>query len=167
MTPKELSDTCILGWLLAFFRGYLHVFDDIEDRSLTGRGILCWYKVPGVDTDAINDGCMLRSAIFFILKKRFRSHDCYVDMMELFNDSFFITEVGQEIDLPFGKERDPSNWNMRGYNTLSALKCQYAAYYQPFALALYYLKLASPANLGLAQRVLFSLGQFSRCKMTC
>ena len=56
------------------------------DQSVTRRGQPCWYRVEGVSYIAINDSFMLEGAIYFLLKKHFRSDKCYVDLLELFHD---------------------------------------------------------------------------------
>lgn len=54
---------------------------------------------PGVGNIAINDAFMLEGAIYFLLKKHFRQETYYVDLLELFHDVTFQTELGQLIDL--------------------------------------------------------------------
>ena len=48
---------------------------------------------------AINDSFMLESSIYILLKKHFRSHPAYVDLLELFHEITFQTELGQLCDL--------------------------------------------------------------------
>lgn len=69
------------------------------DKSITRRGQPCWYKVEGVAEIAINDSFMLEAAIYFLLKKHFRSEPYYVYLLELFHDVTLQTELGQLIDL--------------------------------------------------------------------
>ena len=69
------------------------------DASITRRGQKCWYRVEGVSTIAINDSFMLEAAIYYLLKKHFRSECYYVNLLELFLETTFKTEMGQLIDL--------------------------------------------------------------------
>ena len=90
------------------------------DSSITRRGQPCYYRIPEVNTIAINDGMMLSGAIYHVLRTYFRSESYYVDLLELFHDvrtSLFHThgsstygpafrlqityrtEIGQLIDL--------------------------------------------------------------------
>ena len=62
------------------------VADDIMDGSITRRGQPCWYRVPKIGNIAINDAFLLESAIYFLLKKYFRSEKYYVDLLELFHE---------------------------------------------------------------------------------
>lgn len=56
------------------------------DQSVTRRGQPCWYRVEGVSYIAINDSFMLEGAIYYLLKKHFRSESYYVHLLELFHD---------------------------------------------------------------------------------
>ncbi len=69
------------------------------DSSITRRGQPCWYRVPKVGQIAINDSFMLEAAIYYLLKKHFRGESYYVDILELFLETTFQTEMGQLIDL--------------------------------------------------------------------
>jgi farnesyl diphosphate synthase len=48
---------------------------------------------------AINDAFMLEGAIYYLLKKHFRQMPYYVDLLELFHETTYQTEMGQLIDL--------------------------------------------------------------------
>ena len=69
------------------------------DQSVTRRGQPCWFRVEGINLIAINDSFMLEGAIYYLLKKHFRSEPYYVRLLELFHDTTFQTEIGQLIDL--------------------------------------------------------------------
>ena len=69
------------------------------DQSVTRRGQPCWFRVEGINLIAINDSFMLEGAIYYLLKKHFRSEPYYVHLLELFHDTTFQTEIGQLIDL--------------------------------------------------------------------
>ena len=40
--------------------------DDLMDSSITRRGQPCWYKKPGVGTDAVNDCTCLAVAVLLV-----------------------------------------------------------------------------------------------------
>jgi len=69
------------------------------DASITRRGQPCWYKNPEVGLIAINDAFMLESAIYHLIKSHFRQETYYVDLLELFHETTYQTEMGQLIDL--------------------------------------------------------------------
>ena len=144
--------------LQAFFL----VSDDIMDASITRRGEPCWYRQPGVGMVAINDAFMLESSIYHILKKEFRSHPSYIDLVELFHDVTFQTEFGQLCDLITAPEDhvDLDNFSMEKYTFIVIYKTAYYSFYLPVALALHYLQLATPSNLKQAHDILIPLGEY-------
>ncbi len=65
------------------------------DQSVTRRGQPCWYRVEGVSHIAINDSFMLEGAIYFLLKKHFRTEPYYVHLLELFHDVSSLVSRGR------------------------------------------------------------------------
>lgn len=95
----------LISWtwqLQAFFL----VSDDIMDASITRRGQPCWYKSEGVGMVAINDAFILESCIYIFLKKYFKKTDYYIELVELFHEVTFQTELGQLCDLITAPEDD-------------------------------------------------------------
>jgi farnesyl diphosphate synthase len=162
LTPEEFKMSSTLGWLTELLQAFFLVSDDIMDASITRRGEPCWYRQPGVGMIAINDAFMLESAIYLILKKHFRSHPAYLDFIELFHEVTFQTELGQLCDLITAPEDnvDLNNFSMDKYTFIVIYKTAYYSFYLPVALALYYLQLATPANLKQAHDILIPLGEY-------
>jgi len=69
------------------------------DSSITRRGQPCWYRLPEVNLIAINDSFMLEGAIYRLLKVHFRSEPYYADLLDLFHETTYQTEMGQLVDL--------------------------------------------------------------------
>ena len=69
------------------------------DSSITRRGQPCYYRVPSVGLIAVNDSFMLEGAIYHLIKTYFRKESYYVDLIELFHDTSYKTEMGQLVDL--------------------------------------------------------------------
>jgi len=111
---------------------------------------------------AINDAFMLESSIYYILKKHFKSHPAYIDLVELFHDITFQTEFGQLCDLITAPEDqvDLNNFSMEKYTFIVIYKTAYYSFYLPVALALHYLQLATPSNLKQAHDILIPLGEY-------
>lgn len=144
--------------LQAFFL----VSDDIMDSSITRRGQPCWYRQPNVGMVAINDAFLLESAIYILLKKYFRSHPAYTDLMELFHEVTFQTEIGQLCDLLTAPEDkvDLDNFSMDKFTFIVIYKTAYYSFYLPVALALYQQNIATPKNLKQAEKILIPLGEY-------
>lgn len=146
LTEKEYKDAAILGWLVEWLQAFFLVADDIMDASITRRGSPCWYKVPNVTQDnAINDALILENMIYQTLRRHFKSHPSYVQLLELFIDTTFQTEVGQHIDTngtPYadGKRAplDLSRFTLDRYQGCVRYKTCYYSFYLSCALALSY-----------------------------
>lgn len=162
LEPNEFRLSSTLGWLTELLQAFFLVSDDIMDSSITRRGEPCWYRQPGVGMIAINDAFMLESSIYLILKKHFRTHPAYIDLIELFHDVTFQTELGQLCDLITAPEDhvDLDNFSMDKYTFIVVYKTAYYSFYLPVALALHYLQLASPSNLKQAHDILIPLGEY-------
>jgi farnesyl diphosphate synthase len=162
LSLEEFKDLATLGWLTELLQAFFLVSDDIMDSSITRRGEPCWYRHPGVGMIAINDAFMLESSIYLILKKRFRSHPAYLDLIELFHEVTWQTELGQLCDLITAPEDDVdlNNFSMAKYTFIVIYKTAYYSFYLPVALALHYLRLASPKNLKQSEDILIPLGEY-------
>lgn len=162
LTDEQFKHLSTLGWLTELLQTFFLVSDDIMDGSITRRGQPCWYRQDGVGLIAINDAFMLESGIYVILKKHFRSHPAYVDLLELFHEITWQTELGQLCDLITAPEDNVSldNFSMDKYMFIVTYKTAYYSFYLPVALALYYFQLATPENLQVSHDILIPLGQY-------
>lgn len=151
-----------LGWMTELLQAFFLVSDDIMDGSITRRGKPCWYRQDGVGMVAINDAFMLESVIYTLLKKFFRSHPAYIDLVELFHEVTLQTEMGQLCDLLTAPEDKVNldNFSMEKYQFIVIYKTAYYSFYLPVALALHQLNLATPKNLKQAEDILIPLGEY-------
>ena len=111
---------------------------------------------------AINDAFILESSIYLILKKHFRQHSAYLDLIELFHEVTWQTELGQLCDLITAPEDnvDLNNFSMDKYTFIVIYKTAYYSFYLPVALALHFLQLATPSNLEQAHDILIPMGEY-------
>lgn len=94
-----LSEPWGLTVFLLQLQAFFLVLDDIMDSSHTRRGQICWYQKPGIGLDAINDALLLEAAIYRLLKFYCREQPYYLNLLELFLQSSYQTEIGQTLDL--------------------------------------------------------------------
>ncbi|KLU82791.1 farnesyl pyrophosphate synthase [Magnaporthiopsis poae ATCC 64411] len=162
LSEDEYFKAATLGWTTELLQAFFLVSDDIMDSSITRRGQPCWYRQPDVGMIAINDAFMLEAAIFTLLKKFFRDHPNYVDLMELVHEVTFQTELGQLVDLLTAPEDKVNldNFNMTKYSFIVVYKTAYYSFYLPVALALYQLGLGTPENLKTAEDILIPMGEY-------
>ncbi|KAG4427166.1 hypothetical protein IFR05_017351 [Cadophora sp. M221] len=162
LTEEQYFQAATLGWMTELLQAFFLVSDDIMDSSITRRGAPCWYRQEHVGMVAINDAFMLETAIYTLLKKYFKTHSSYVDLIELFHEVTFQTEIGQLCDLLTAPEDkiDLDNFSMEKYQFIVIYKTAYYSFYLPVALALYHQNIATPKNLKQAEDILIPLGEY-------
>ncbi|KAI0363064.1 farnesyl-diphosphate synthase [Pilatotrama ljubarskyi] len=167
LSDDEYFKAALLGWCIELLQAFFLVSDDMMDQSVTRRGQPCWYRVDGVGYIAINDSFMLEGAIYYLLKKHFRTEPYYVHLLELFHDTTFQTELGQLIDLITAPEDhvDLSKFSLEKHQKIVIYKTAYYSFYLPVALAMYMCGIAHSSDPGadpyaLAQSILIPLGEY-------
>ncbi|ROT39227.1 farnesyl pyrophosphate synthetase [Sodiomyces alkalinus F11] len=162
LSDDEYFKAATLGWMTELLQAFFLVSDDIMDGSITRRGKPCWYRQEGVGMIAINDAFMLEAAIYNLLRRYFRDHPRYVDLIELFHEVTYQTELGQLCDLLTAPEDrvNLDNFSMEKYRFIVVYKTAYYSFYLPVALALYMLDIATPQNLKQAEDILIPLGEY-------
>lgn len=161
--PVEVyKKVALLGWCIELLQAYFLVADDMMDQSITRRGQPCWYRVKEVGDIAINDAFMLEGAIYVLLKKHFRQEPYYVDLIELFHDVTFQTELGQLLDLITAPEDkvELSKFSLEKHSFIVTFKTAYYSFYLPVALAMYVAGISDPKDLQQAHDVLIPLGEY-------
>ena len=83
-TDEHYKQAAILGWCVELLQAFFLVSDDMMDQSITRRGQPCYFRLEGVNLNAINDSFMLEMAIYYLIKKHFRSEPYYLHLVELF-----------------------------------------------------------------------------------
>ncbi|KAK0430885.1 isoprenoid synthase domain-containing protein [Armillaria borealis] len=94
LTDNEYLKATVLSWGIELLQAFFLVSDDMMDSSITRRGQPCWYRVPKICKITINE------------LMHFRGESYYVDILELFLETTFQTEMGQLIDLITAPENE-------------------------------------------------------------
>lgn len=162
LSEEEYFKSATLGWMIELLQAFFLVSDDIMDSSKTRRGSPCWYLMPKVGMIAINDAFMLEASIYILLKKHFRQSKSYIDLFELFQETTWQTELGQQCDLLTAPEDhiDLDNFSLEKYSFIVIYKTAFYSFYLPVALALYYCDLATEKNLQQAKDILIPMGEY-------
>jgi len=162
LSEEEYFKSALLGWCVELLQAFFLVSDDIMDASITRRGQPCWYRVEGIGMIAINDAFMLEGAIYHLLKSHFKKDSYYVDLLELFHDTTFQTELGQLIDLITAPEDhiDLSRFSLRKHQLIVIYKTAYYSFYLPVALAMHMIGIKDEAAFKQAQDILIPLGEY-------
>lgn len=111
---------------------------------------------------AINDSFLLETCIYRILKKHFGKESYYGQLLELFHDVTYQTEMGQLIDLLTAPEGDVdlNRFNMQRYYLIVEYKTAYYSFYLPVALAMLMHDIKDESLFKQARDILIPLGKF-------
>jgi len=139
-TSEELTlQGHVVGWGIEWLQACFLVLDDIMDDSITRRGQPCWYKNKDVGKMAINDGLILESCIYILLKKHCGRHKEYSALVDIFHQVATQTEMGQLLDMttedPEGK-LDFTRFTMKRYKSIVKFKTAFYSFYLPVASGL-------------------------------
>ncbi|KAJ3078660.1 Farnesyl pyrophosphate synthetase, partial [Quaeritorhiza haematococci] len=144
--------------LQAFFL----IADDIMDQSKTRRGQPCWYKLENVGTIAINDSFIIESLIYRLLKRYFRSETYYADLLDLFHEVTYQTELGQLMDLITAPEDDVdlNRFSIAKHAYIVEYKTAYYSFYLPVASAMRMAGITDENAYKQALDILLPLGEY-------
>lgn len=165
LTEEEYFKSAVLGWCVELLQAFFLVSDDVMDSSITRRGQPCWYRNEGVGLIAINDAFLLEAAIYWLLKKHFRSDKSYINLVELFHETSFQTEIGQLLDLITAPEDkvDLNKFSLEKHRLIVLYKTAYYSFYLPVALAMYLCGISHQETndpYALASSILLPLGEY-------
>lgn len=163
LTAEETKLANLLGWCIELLQAYFLVADDIMDSSVTRRGQPCWYRQPHVGMVAINDGIILESCIYRLLKLHFASHPAYVALLELFHDVTHQTAHGQLLDTtttPPGGKVDLSKYTETTYMRIVTYKTAFYTFYLPVACGLYLAGITDDGALTVAENLCLEMGRY-------
>jgi len=168
LTRNETFNAYVLGWCVEWLQAFFLVADDIMDQSLTRRGIPCWYLQPNpvnarngkVGLVAINDSFLLEAMIYRLLSKYFRDVAYYADLVDLFHEASYQTELGQLLDLLQPPRGDFSAFTLENYKKIVKYKTAYYSFYLPVALAMLMAGINSRPAFDAAKEILLPMGEY-------
>lgn len=92
--PEDVKLAHTLGWCIEMLQACFLVADDIMDKSVTRRGQPCWYLTQRGKQTAINDAFLLESCVYRTLRRHFMQRESYTQLLDLFQDVTWQTELG-------------------------------------------------------------------------
>ncbi|KAM5256620.1 LOW QUALITY PROTEIN: farnesyl pyrophosphate synthase [Ctenodactylus gundi] len=158
----SLRRALTVGWCVELLQAFFLVSDDIMDSSLTRRGQVCWYQKPGIGLDAVNDALLLEACIYRLLKVYCRDQPYYLNLIELFLQSSYQTEIGQTLDLitaPQGHV-DLDKYTEKRYKSIVKYKTAFYSFYLPVAAAMYMAGIDGEKEHDSAKKILLEMGEF-------
>jgi len=171
LSRSEIFKAQVLGWCVEWLQAFFLVADDIMDQSETRRGEPCWYRQPhplgsGKETIgniAINDSFILEALIYRILHHHFGEEPYYADLVNLFHDVSYRTELGQLLDLTSnlpGGRVDLSLFTLDNYKLIVKYKTAFYSFYLPVALAMLLSGIRSKPAFQTAEDILIPMGEY-------
>eukprot|EP01133_Synstelium_polycarpum_P010588 gene10588-12320_t len=170
LTRSEVFQANVLGWCVEWLQAFFLVADDIMDQSITRRGQPCWYRQRNplaasqnalIGNIAINDSFLLESCIYILIKKYFRNEAYYADILDLFHETSYQTELGQLLDLTTQPNRgDFSMFTLDTYRRIVKYKTAYYSFYLPVALAMLMAGITSRPAFETALDILLPMGEY-------
>ena len=159
---ESLQRALTVGWCVELLQAFFLVSDDIMDSSLTRRGQICWYQKPGIGLDAINDALLLEASIYCLLKFYCREQPYYLNLLELFLQSFYQTEIGQTLDLMTAPQghMDLGRYTEKRYTSIVKYKTAFYSFYLPIAAAMYMAGIDGEKEHANALKILMEMGKF-------
>jgi farnesyl diphosphate synthase len=164
VTPELELQAHVLGWCVEWLQAFFLVIDDIMDHSVTRRGQPCWYKVERVGFNAANDALLLEMVIYGLLKRHFRGHRLYVELIELFHQVTTRTIIGQHLDSQYdaivrGDHIDFSKYTLDRYRAIVRNKTAHYTFVLPIQLGLVLCGVGDAELLETSQRLCLSIGE--------
>ncbi|KAI9224128.1 geranyltranstransferase [Blastocladiella britannica] len=162
LSQEDIFRAHVAGWAIEWLQACFLVADDIMDQSHTRRGKPCWYRVPGVGLEAVNDALALEGHIYIFLKKHFKSQAYYGDLLDLVHEVAYLTELGQMIDMLTAPEGDVdlSRFSLDRHAYIVVHKTSYYSFYLSVAMALMIAGISDERAFTQAKAILLPLGEY-------
>eukprot|EP01062_Namystynia_karyoxenos_P009247 TRINITY_DN13263_c0_g1_i1.p1 TRINITY_DN13263_c0_g1~~TRINITY_DN13263_c0_g1_i1.p1 ORF type:complete len:441 (+),score=187.62 TRINITY_DN13263_c0_g1_i1:81-1325(+) len=157
-TPNSIiTRLAILGWCIEWLQAWLLVADDMMDESLTRRGQKCWYLHEDVQKIAINDAFFIEMLVYKLLKRHFGTEPYYPQLVDLFLETTFQTEVGQLLDTLCMNLTLP-DFTVDRWTLIVKYKTAFYSFYAPVALGMIVAGVTDPAEYNRTRDVLMIMG---------
>ncbi|EFN90138.1 farnesyl pyrophosphate synthase isoform X2 [Harpegnathos saltator] len=163
ITEENIRAIRILAWCVELLHAFFIMIDDIQDRSQFRRNQPCWYLHNDMGLAAINDSLMIESIMYQLLRKSFSGKNCYVDLVETFQDITLKTILGQSLDLQstnFGKMPNLNLFTMDRYNSIVNYKSSYYTFILPVTVAMHVAGIKDQEMFRQAKTILLEMGHF-------
>ncbi|KAK2116013.1 hypothetical protein P7K49_006639 [Saguinus oedipus] len=158
----SLQRALTAGWCVELLQAFFLVTDGIMDSSLTRRGQICWYQKPGMGLDAISDAILWEACIYCLLKLYYQEQPYYLNLVKLFLQSSYKTEIGQTLDLithPQGNV-DLGRFTEKRHKSIVKYKTAFYSFCLPVAAAMYMAGIDGKKEHANAKKILLEMGEF-------
>lgn len=166
LSTEEARRAGVLGWAIEWLQAFFLIADDIMDASPTRRGAPCWYRLAHIGMISINDAFLLQSQMFRLLKRYFGADAAlYAQLLELFIDTTWRTELGQGLDLstqplPGTGVFDLERFTVARYRMIVKHKTAYYSFHLPVCCGLLLAGLTEEAASPRVANILLKMGEY-------
>jgi farnesyl diphosphate synthase len=162
-TDKEIFQAQVVGWCIEWLQACFLVLDDIMDDSITRRGQPCWYKNADVKQKAINDGLILESCIYTLLKKHLKGSSAYHAIVDMFHEISWQTQLGQLLDMTTEAadgSLDFTRFTTERYKLIVKYKTAFYSFYMPVAAGLTLAGLTGDKEMETTRAITLAMGEY-------
>ena len=112
--------------------------------------------------DAINDALLLEASIYCLLKFYCREQPYYLNLLELFLQSSYQTEIGQTLDLMTAPQGhvDLGRYTEKRYKSNVKYKTAFYSFYLPIVATMYMAGIDGEKEHANALKILMEMGKF-------
>jgi len=157
LSNADLVKLAVLGWCVEWLQAWLLMLDDVMDDSTSRRGQPCWYRNAHVQKIAINDGVTVEMIMYKILRRHFANEPCYLQLIDLFLETTFQTEVGQLLDT-LCLNLTLEDFTVERWTLIVKYKTAFYSFYLPVALGMTYMGVQSQSAYDTARDILITMG---------
>ncbi|XP_039311879.1 farnesyl pyrophosphate synthase isoform X2 [Solenopsis invicta] len=162
-TKENMRLVRIVAWCMELTQAAAIMIDDLQDQSLFRRGNPCWYRCDQIELAAITDALKLKHSIFYLIKKHCKGKECYVDLMETFEETSSKTVDGQILDLQLStnvnKKPNLELFTMDTYNCIVRNKTSYYSVVLPITIAMHLAGIKDRESFMQAESISLEIGR--------
>eukprot|EP01063_Lacrimia_lanifica_P020580 TRINITY_DN27879_c0_g1_i1.p2 TRINITY_DN27879_c0_g1~~TRINITY_DN27879_c0_g1_i1.p2 ORF type:complete len:412 (+),score=206.74 TRINITY_DN27879_c0_g1_i1:49-1284(+) len=159
ITNEVLCRFAIVGWCIEYLQAFFLITDDIMDDSVTRRGQPCWYRQKHVGMIAINDGITMEMCLYKILKRHFAGETYYLQLLDLFMETTFQTEMGQLLDT-LCANLDLTDFTTTRWELIVKYKTAFYSFYCSVAAGMIMSGITNVKEYNLAREILIIMGVY-------
>jgi len=157
VSNHDIVRMAILGWCVEFLQTSFLIADDIMDASKTRRGQQCWYRREDVQMIAINDALLLEMLVYRVLKMHFASEAFYGQLVDLFLDTTFQTELGQLMDIQT-QNLQLADLSIDRWSSICSYKTAMYSFYMPVALGMIIAGIKDEQEFTIVREIMLAMG---------
>ncbi|XP_078490381.1 farnesyl pyrophosphate synthase-like [Ciona intestinalis] len=139
ISEEQMKLALTMGWAVEILQASFLVADDLMDQSKTRRGQVCWYLNPNVGYQAVNDGMILETCVFTLIRQHCKGKPFYADIFDLFHKVILNTLMGQSLDMEASEQPtvDFTLFTETKHAAIIKYKTAFYSFYLPVATAFY------------------------------